>query len=357
MDQITFTLIRMKSPAILLTAVLAIAASLCTAQPHGKDGQQQFADLGVCRLVSGKQIDQCRLGFRTWGTLNAARSNAVLIPTWFSGTSANWFDAIGPKGLVDPARYFVVVIDALADGVSSSPSNSPSQHGPDFPAITIQDMVNAEHRLATETLRLSHVHAVMGISMGGLQTFEWMVDYPDFMDEAIPIVGSPRPNSRDVLLYLSDIGAVKSDPAFDGGRYTKAPPVPEAQLMWQLNLTTPAQFARTHPPEVFERDYAEWEATGILPFDANDWVTQLEACAHQDIAHGGSLEEAAKRVRAKVLVVSSAQDHMVNPGPALNFARMIGAQTFVLNGDCGHEATGCESATLNPKVRAFLDGK
>lgn len=345
----------MKSPAILLTAALGVTAALCAAQTPAKEGRQQLAELGVCRLVSGKQIDQCRLGYRTWGTLNAARSNAVLIPTWFSGTSANWFDAIGPKGLVDPARYFIVVIDALADGVSSSPSNSTSQHGTAFPAITIQDMVNAEHRLAVETLRLKHVHAVMGISMGGFQTFEWMVDYPDFMDEAIPIVGSPRPNSRDLLLTRSDIDAVKSDPAFQDGRYTKAPPVSEAQLIWQLNLSTPEQFARTHPPEVFARDYAQWEATGILPFDANDWITQLGACEHQDIGHGGTLEEAAKRVRARVLVVPSAQDHMVNPAPALNFARMIGARTFVLKGDCGHLATGCEAATLNPTVRAFLD--
>src|SRR6185437_7101906 len=231
--------------SFLLSWFLVFTAAFTFAQQPGKDGRQQFADLGVCHLVSGKQIDHCRLGYRTWGTLNAGRTNAVLIPTWFSGASANWLDIIGPKGPVDPARYFVVVIDALADGVSSSPSNSSTQHGPDFPAITIQDMVNAERRFATETLRLRHVHAVMGISMGGMQTLEWMVDYPNYMDEAIPIVGSPRPNSRDLTLYRSDIDAVKSDPEFHGGRYTKAPPVPEAQLLWQLNVTTPAQFART----------------------------------------------------------------------------------------------------------------
>lgn len=161
--------------------------------------------------------------------------------------------------------------------------------------------------------------------------------------------------SRDLLLTRTDIDAVKSDPAFKGGRYTQAPPIPEAQLIWQLNLTTPEQFARTHPPEVFARDYAKWEATGILPFDANDWITQLQACEHQDISHGGTLEEAAKRVKAKVLIVPSLQDHMVNPEPALSFARLIGAKTFVLKGDCGHIATGCESTMLNPAVRAFLD--
>ncbi len=351
----------MQNPGLKLVLSLfcclgAAAPALCSAQSSTAAGQLQFAHLGVCKLVSGQQIEDCRLGYRTWGKLNARRSNAVLIPTWFSGTSADWIKSIGPNGLVDPARYFVVVIDALADGVSSSPSNSATQHGPAFPAITIEDMVNAEHRLATETLHLKHVHAVMGISMGGFQTFEWMVDYPDFMDEAIPIVGTPRPNSRDLLLSLADIDAVQTDPAFDHGNYTNAPPVPEAELIWQLNLTTPANFARTHSRAVFTRDYAEWEAHGILPFDANDWIAQLEACLHQDIAHGGTLEAAAKRVKARVLIISSAQDHMVNPGPPLHFARMIGAKTLVLRGDCGHLATGCEAATLDPQVRAFLDG-
>jgi homoserine O-acetyltransferase len=82
----------------------------------------------------------------------------------------------------------------------------------------------------------------------------------------------------------------------------------------------------------------------------------LEAVIHLDVAHGGSLEDAARRVKAKVLVVNAAQDHMVNPKPALDFAALMGARTLVLEGDCGHLAIGCEAATLNPAVRAFLDG-
>src|SRR5215469_7319959 len=221
--------------ALRLLAILALAPLAAT----GQQGQQQFADLGACKLVSGRQIDHCRLGYRTWGTLNAARSNAVLFPTWFSGVSANLADAIRPTSLVDPTKYFVIAVDALGDGVSSSPSNSTTQHGPDFPAFTIQDMVNAEYRLATETLHLTHLHAVMGISMGGIQTFEWMVDYPEFMDVAIPLVGSPRPNSRDLLLYRTSADAVKSDPAWRMGRYTQPIAAPVAELIWQLNLSTP----------------------------------------------------------------------------------------------------------------------
>jgi len=330
---------------------------LSFARQPAADGQLQFADLGACQLVSGRQIEHCRLGYRTYGKLNADRSNAILFPSWFSGTSESLSGVVGPNSLVDPARYFLITVDALGDGVSSSPSNSSSQHGPDFPGFTIQDMVNAGHRLATETLGLKHLHAVMGISMGGQQTFEWMVDYPDFMDVAIPIVGSPHPNSRDLLLYRADMDAVKSDSDWQDGRYTKPPAALVAQLIWELNLTTPEQYARTHTWESFQTEYGQMRTKGILPFDANDWIAQLEAILHLDIAHGGSMEDAARHVKARVLVVSAAQDHMVNPKPALDFATLIGAKTFILQGDCGHIAVGCESAALDPVVRAFLDGR
>jgi homoserine O-acetyltransferase/O-succinyltransferase len=338
--------------AVLAPAILIGAAT----QARAAGGDQQFAELGSCKLVSGEQIDHCRLGYRTWGTLNADRSNAVLFPTWFSGTTAGLADAIKPQGLVDPTKYFVIAVDALGDGVSSSPSNSTTQHGPGFPAFTIQDMVNSEYRLATETLGLKHLHAVMGISMGGIQTFEWMVDYPEFMDLAIPIVGSPRPDSRDLLLYHADEDAVRSDPAFQQGRYKKPIAAPVAELIWQLNLSTPTNYVRTHSVDQFEADYAKADTKGIQPFDANDWLAQLDAVVHHDIAHGGTLEDAAKRVKARVLVVNAAQDQMANPKPALDFAKLIGARTLVLEGDCGHLAVGCEAATLDPAVRAFLEG-
>ena len=335
---------------VCVLGCLAVAPPAIAAQ----QGEQQIADLGVCKLASGKKIENCRIGYRTWGSLNAARSNAVLFPTWFSGVSANLADAVKPEGLVDPTKYFVIAVDALGDGVSSSPSNSAAQHGPDFPAFTIEDMVNAEYRLATETLRLKHLHAVMGISMGGIQTFEWMVDYPEFMDEAIPIVGTPRPNSRDLLLCRTDEDAVKSDPEWRQGRYAQPIAAPVAELIWQLNLTTPANYARTH--KSFDTEYARLMANGIRPFDANDWLAQLEAVAHHDISHGGTMEDAAKRVKARVLVINAAQDEMVNPQPALDFATLLGAKTLVLEGDCGHLATSCEAAKLDPAVRAFLDG-
>jgi homoserine O-acetyltransferase len=337
--------------AALALAVLTIPLA------HVARGQQKFAEFGTCKLTSGAVIQNCRIGYRTWGALNADRSNAVLFPTWFSGTSAGIAGSVGADKLVDPGKYFVIAVDALGDGVSSSPSNSTTQHGPDFPAYTIQDMVNTQYRLVAETLGVKHLHAVMGISMGGIQTFEWLVDYPGMMDVAIPIVGTPHPTGYDLLLMHTEEDALRSDPEFHQGRYEKSPPVPVVEAIHLLHLSTPAHFAAEEPPQKFLADYPKSYAKGILPFDANDWLSGLVAVSGQDIGHGGSLEDAAKRVKAKVLIVNAAQDHMVNPKPALDFAPLIHAKTIVLQSDCGHMAPGCEAATLFPAVRAFLNGQ
>jgi homoserine O-acetyltransferase/O-succinyltransferase len=343
--------------AAIIITYLAVASLACLAQQPAANAQQQYADLGACKLANGGEISSCRMGYRTWGTLNADRSNAVLFPTWFAGTSSNIQDWLGADKLVDPAKYLVIAVDALGDGVSSSPSNSKSQHGPEFPAFTIQDTVDAEYRLVTEAFHLTHLRAVLGISMGGTQTYEWMVRYPGFMDLAIPIIGTPLSTSYDLLIYKNTEYALKNDPAWQAGRYSQAPPLGLVASLMQLNSSSPAEFARNHPSEKFATEYAGYFTKGILPFDANDFLAQLEAIIHQDVSHGGTQEEAARRVKAKVLVVVAAQDHLINPKPALDFAALLGAKTMVLESDCGHKAVSCDSAKLFPAVRAFLDGR
>jgi homoserine O-acetyltransferase len=195
----------------------------------------------------------------------------------------------------------------------------------------------------------------MGISMGGMQTFEWMVKYPAFMDVAVPIVGSPRLTSYDLLLWQAEVEAAQDDPMYQGGNYGERPKLPLVEFIHTMNLSTPVHYARTVSRDAYENEQQGYYLKGILPFDANDWVAQLGAVIHHDVAHGGAMETAAKKVKAKVLMVVASQDHMVNPQPAMDFAPLVHAQMLVLESDCGHLSPDCESAKMYPLVKAFLE--
>jgi homoserine O-acetyltransferase len=152
-------------------------------------GPPQFAEFGEFKLTSGSVIHDFRLAYRTFGKLNADKSNAILWPTWLGGRTEDLLRYVGAGKVIDDREYFVILVDAIGNGVSTSPSNSKTQKGMDFPRFTIRDMVESERRLLTEVFHVEHLRAVTGISMGGMQTFEWITAYPDFMDAAIPIVG------------------------------------------------------------------------------------------------------------------------------------------------------------------------
>ena len=115
-------------------------------------------------------IRDCRVGYRTFGTLNADKSNVVLFPTWAGGTTEQLKSNIGPGRVVNSEKFFVVAVDALGNGVSSSPSNSTLQPRMSFPKFTIRDSVNTQHELLTKVLQINHLKAVVGVSMGGMQT-------------------------------------------------------------------------------------------------------------------------------------------------------------------------------------------
>lgn len=334
-------------------AMLTLAAFGQAAQPA--PGTQKFAELGDFQLTNGQVIRHCRLGYRTFGQLDASRSNAVLIPTWFSGTTARLVDLVGPNKLVDSSKYFVILVDALGDGVSSSPSNSTLQPRLQFPRFTIRDMVNAEYQLVTQTLGLKHLHAVMGISMGGMQTFQWAVAYPTFMDVAIPIVGSPRLTSYDLMLWHTEIETIRENAGWNQGNYTTEPKLNALADLHNLELTSPSFRVRTTTPVQFPEFIRQTEAAGP-GFDANDWIRQAQAMMALDVTapFGGSMQRAAQIVKAKMLIIPSKNDHMVNPTPALEFARLRHARVLLLTSDCGHLATSCEQAKIDAAVVAFL---
>ncbi|MCK5740329.1 alpha/beta fold hydrolase, partial [bacterium] len=162
-------------------------------------GSYEIVPMGDFVLDNGQTISQSELAVRTWGCPNADSSNIVIFPTWFAGKTEHigWF--IRPGGLVDSTNFFVIAIGAFGNGESSSPSTSMTQPSDLFPMFTIRDMVRAQHQMLTQIKGILHVHAVVGGSMGGMQVFEWLVRYPDFMDKAVPYVSSPQLTSYDLL--------------------------------------------------------------------------------------------------------------------------------------------------------------
>lgn len=325
-----------------------------TAVSYGQE--QQFASLGDFKLESGEIIRDCRIGYRTFGKINAGKSNAVLITTWAGGTSEQLKSSIATGGLIDPAKYFVIAIDALSNGVSSSPSNSKSQPRMRFPRFTLRDTVNTQHEVLTRILKINHLRAIIGVSMGGMQTFQWLVSYPDFADKAIPIVASPQLAPYDLVHWQTQIDAIISDAGWMGGDYAKNPARSIEYGFGAILLTTPENFNQkmTRQKVFAEIARAKSETGG---FDANDKIRQTEAMMALDITEkfGGSWEQTARAIKAKVFVIVARFDYTVTPQPALNLAKLLNAKTLVLEGDCGHLAPSCESQKVNPAIAEFLE--
>jgi len=334
----------------LLRGFLYAAALLLFAGP-ARCQELQFASLGDVKLQSGQTLKDCRIGYRTFGKLNERKSNAILFPTWFTGTSGDLAGQIGPGKVVDSSRFYVIAVDALGNGVSSSPSNSKQQPGRDFPRFTIGDMVETEYRLVSEKLGLKHLNTVIGISMGGMQTFEWMVAHPDFLDRAVPIVGSPRQTAQDLLLWKAQLRPLqRSQSPEEAKRAMQAIAGIHALHLW----TPQYHVERTKPESVDE--LLDKQESSVLAHDPNDWASQLVAMIDQDIYRRfeGTPSRAASAVKAKVLIVVSLTDHMVNPVPALQFGSLLGARIVELTGNAGHLAPGSESPKVHSAVEEFL---
>ncbi|MGA8222844.1 MAG: alpha/beta fold hydrolase [Candidatus Acidiferrales bacterium] len=328
-------------------------------QPAAEDeeGAQQFAALGDLRLRGGAVIHDFRLGYRTLGKLNGEKTNAILWPTWLGARTENLLAFVGPGKVVDSSKYFVILVDSIGNGVSTSPSNSKPQPLSSFPEFSIRDMVESEHRLVTEVFHLSHLHAVVGVSMGGIQTFEWAVAYPDFMELAIPLTGSPQSTSSDKLLWTSEIEAIELDPSWNNGHPTG--PLTRgfavSAEIEDMHLSSTAYLSTHTGPQEFPGFLAELKKNAKGDGGtAWDQIRQRQAIITDDIPgeFGITLEQAALRVRAKMLIFISPYDLMVNPIPAQKFAQAMGGTIVTMDSTCGHQSPRCVS--VGPIVAQFL---
>ncbi len=186
-------------------------------------GPYETASIGTLELEEGGVIQDCWLAYATAGELNEDKSNAILIPTWYSGTHGTWFQHyIGEGHALDPSKYFIICVNQIGNGMSVSPLNTEDESisMSRFPNVRIGDDVVAQERLLREKFGIEKLFAVVGGSMGAQQTFEWIVRFPDKVQRAAPIAGTAKNTPHDFIYTQTLNETIEADPGFNGGEYS-----------------------------------------------------------------------------------------------------------------------------------------
>ena len=329
------------------------------------DRPHQVAELGDLPLEGGGVLLDCRVSWVEHGRRNAAGDNTVLALCAIGSTHHRLDFLIGPGRALDPAVHHVVAIDALGNGLSSSPSNSDRQPGAQFPRIAIRDMVAAQRRLL-EQLGIDRLHAVVGASMGGMQALQWAVSHRDDVEQVVAMTPMARTARWSQL-----VNEIARRALFHDGAFTRPRPRAEAMALWvpftQLVVASTPQAAerfadRDEMLAHIARLQDHLAAAGPDPFD---WLCQSRAYDEHDLGttpgFGGDLGRALGSIRARVLVLAAPVD-LYNPRAAAReaCAGIRGARLVDIPSNLGHRAagdTGVEEARfLNASIAGFLRG-
>src|SRR5690348_4388571 len=206
------------------TLLALLGATSISAQARPDRAEHHEFTIENFRTESGVTLPKAVIVYGTYGHLNADRSNAVLLPSHYMANHHGYEWLIGPGLALDTAKLFLVATELFGNGHSSSPSNTPEPyHGPRFPVTTIRDNVEAVHRLLTDDLKITHLRAIIGFSMGAQQAFQWAVSYPSFADKIVATAGTAKTYPHGVVRLEGQIAALTADAAFQGGDYTSPP--------------------------------------------------------------------------------------------------------------------------------------
>ncbi|MBV9552355.1 MAG: alpha/beta fold hydrolase [Alphaproteobacteria bacterium] len=342
----------------LALALLATAAAAAVPVAAGHAETQIFS-LYDFQFEDGSVMPELRIGYETRGTLSPARDNAiVLLHDTFADHHA--FDAeTGPGGLFDTNRYFVIAIDALGSGDSSSPSDGTGQ---DFPRYTIRDMMKADSEVVSRGLGIGRPRAIVGRSMGAAIALEWAAHHPEAAAGLVLLAPSAASDTNFQLLIDLLTSAVALDPDWAGGRYERNPieGLRHAGMIYYpwsvtapyLDALSPAALAQE--TEVVAKNFAGW--------DANALVLRCAAARGHDLAGGagGSLDAALAPVTMPVLLMPSRGDRLVDGANArLLRGKLAQARYAEIPGDVGHRGIAAAPGTpegdfIVETVRAFL---
>ncbi|MGI4758104.1 MAG: alpha/beta fold hydrolase [Janthinobacterium lividum] len=330
---------------------------------------------------SGVVLPEARLVYGTTGTLNADRSNAVLLPSHYMANMNGYGflvkSAAYPEGALDPSRLFLITTELFGNGRSSSPSNTPPpMDGPRFPVMTIRDNVEAVHQMLIEELHIQHLRAVIGFSMGAQQAFQWAVSYPTYMDRAVATSGTAKTYGHGIVRLEGQIAALTADPAFMNGDYKIEPARGleafgmvwagwlYSQEWWRKELWRTA----SAPGTTFEQYMFSFRKR--FNADANDYILQARTWESNDLGKTmfvdgrpatfhGNVEEALRSIQVPFLYMPSATD-LYFPLEDAKFEA-----TFLLHGKltpipslwghpAGAGASPADKLFLNQQIAAFL---
>jgi homoserine O-acetyltransferase/O-succinyltransferase len=344
-------------------ALLMCAWSVAFAQSTPVAAEQHEFVIQNFRGESGVTLPQARVVYGTYGRLNAAKDNAVLLPSHYMANLHGYEWLIGADRALDPSKLFLVATELFGNGRSSSPSNTPEPyHGPRFPVMTIRDNVEAVHRLLTEELKITHLRAIVGFSMGAQQAFQWAVSYPTFADRIVATSGTAKTYAHGFVRLEGQIAALTADVAFKGGDYT-APPARGleafgtvwaawlySQEWWRKELWRSTMPAGTTFEQALNRYRTRFSA------DANDYILQAHTWERHDVGttpgFGGDVEKALRSIKVPLLYMPSETDLYFPIGDARYEAGFIpGVSLMPIPSLWGHTA----GAASNPADGKFLN--
>jgi len=313
----------------------------------------------------GEKLPQLRLHYATWGSpkRNAAGDviNAVLLLHGTLGAGIDWGHSyptspqvhplLGPGGALDSSEYYVIAPDTIGSGKSSRPSDGLRTK---FPHYNLEDIVKAE-RLLTEHLGVKHAVAILGASMGGRQTWQWGVQFPDFMDALVPMISSPFPNAgRRGLIDFIPEQIIKNDPEWNNGNYAKNPDSARlADLTYSVFLRTPTWYQQQLPTRADAEKLVEGGSGQHTAPDANDFIYMME------LNNGFDAWSQLDRIKCPVLIINMAGDNMVPvelDDAEKTEARLKNATYLEIKEDAeyGHGALGRTANIWGPKLRTWL---
>lgn len=333
------------------------------------DGETQCFELGDLELQSGEVLRGARLGYATRGSLNGARDNAVLFPTYYTGRHADNLKLVAPGRALDPARWFVIVPNLFGNGVSSSPSNHPEQPGASFPAPSIYDNVHAQQRLLTERFGVERVALCVGWSMGAQQAYHHAALYPERVASLLAVCGSARTSPHNGVFLEGVKAALLADPVFQQGRYTQ-PPL--AGLAAFGRVYAGWAYSQAFFREGLYRELGHASPAALLDawaldhqaWDANDLLCMLSSWQRANIADhprfGGDFQRALAAITARTIVMPASTDSYFHPDDSrIEVAGLQHGELRVIESKWGHVAGGpdrnvADTAVVEQAIRDLL---